>query len=226
MVRIKYLSKSVMKVVCQCCQTFHELFSVSLLPFMKKRRLHKFTHEQKWGGSHLFSSDGERETSQAAETRTNRRSHHRGEIAMRMTPGGRLHLGWGEKSHLRCLCFCFGSSPTQPSLSRCPLSQPPPPPGCFGMCSDVSHRGGGGWFVTWTDTWCCCAVWEWVTCSKWGFSEVGVLGPDDKSIVPFVSMSLVVGVGGHFSQLFWVKRWMWRKGKKAEDRWTGQVESW
>ena len=47
-----------MKVVCQYCQAFNELFSVSLLPFMKKRRLHLFTREQKWGGSHLFFSDG------------------------------------------------------------------------------------------------------------------------------------------------------------------------
>lgn len=175
-----------------------------------------------------------------AETRICRHSDHRGKKWQAwLAPWWQVAFR-RKKCYLRQLCFCFGSFPTHPSISCCALSHLSLL-ACFGRRSDVSQRGAGSWFVTRTFTWYCRTVGEWVTCSKLGFSEVGVL----RSVrtIPFVSVS-VVGGGGrgehrhltlvnrwqstvtvHFGQLFWVKRWMWRKVKMAEDRWTGQVES-
>lgn len=66
------------------------------------------------------------------------------------------------------------------------------PPGCFGMHSDVSQGGGGGWFVTWTDTWYCRTMWELVKLFKIRFFRGGC--PPQRSCCAFCVC--VLGGGG------------------------------
>lgn len=175
----------------------------------------------------------------AAETRLNRHSDHKGKKwrTWCLAPWWQVAFR-GEKK-----------ATTHPSFSRCTLSHTPPSPPhfvlvLFGLvwyalrCVTLrrrrlicdldghlilSHRVGmGNMFGGWVSS----------------AASVTIRALSLLSLCPWLGgmwggqLTLLINrwqssVTVHYSQLFWVKRWwMRRKVKMAEDRWTGQVESW
>lgn len=223
----------------RCCQTFHKLFFISLLPLWRKGNT--YSHVSGSEEVHISFSVVVVEcggTSQGSQMLNN---------GVWFAPWWQVAFSVG--GIIASAVFVFGRFLSHaPILLCCLLSHhplPSPPPGCFGVRADVSHRGGGGWLVTWTDTWYCRTVWECVTCSKFVFFSGGLCRPPASVMtraMSLLSLRFISGcdtfvhdggggggqstVRAYFSQLFWATRWMWRKVKMAQDRWTRQQGSW